>query len=191
MNHWSAIRAAYAAEMPAIMAARALGPKSQTDPYLMDWQFTPIERMAWADIRGRGLPFYPQMPVGRRFVDFGDPHLRIAVELDGKHFHEAATDLARDAELWKLGWRTFRIPGRESLPSDWSPFDPDQDYCVDRHIDWLRTTSEGFFFCLEATYYDADKHLNSKFPGLSSHIKTTLHSHRLLNFPLELGWEIA
>lgn len=84
------------------------------DPYaLADWAaiFTPIESAAWCELRSAGIPMWPQFPVGRFFVDFGNPAARIALECDGKAYHDAAKDAARDAELAQLGWRVLRAPG--------------------------------------------------------------------------------
>jgi very-short-patch-repair endonuclease len=86
------------------------------DPYVIaDWAmlFTPIEAAIWSDIRCYGLPFWPQFPIGRFVVDFADPVRRIALECDGAAFHDAAKDRARDAELERMGWTVYRIPGRE------------------------------------------------------------------------------
>lgn len=86
------------------------------DPYqIADWVslFSPIEYDAWCEIRAYGLPLWPQLPVGRFFVDFGNPVAKIALECDGKEFHSAAKDRIRDAELAELGWRVFRVTGSE------------------------------------------------------------------------------
>lgn len=84
------------------------------DPYqIADWVsvFTPIEAAVWSDLRCAGLSMWPQFPVGRFFVDFGNPVARIAIECDGKAFHDAQKDAARDLELARLGWKVLRIPG--------------------------------------------------------------------------------
>jgi very-short-patch-repair endonuclease len=85
------------------------------DPYeLGEWLqiFTPIEFSLWQDIRGYGLDLWPQLPVGRFFVDFGNPVARVAIECDGKQWHrDKAKDAARDQELEEMGWRVIRIPG--------------------------------------------------------------------------------
>lgn len=86
-----------------------------SDPYeIADWVsiFTTIERALWSDIRANGLPLWPQYPVGRFFVDFGNPEHRIAVECDGREFHQnVQKDRDRDAELNSLGWTVYRIDG--------------------------------------------------------------------------------
>lgn len=85
------------------------------DPYEVgDWLqiFTPIEYALWQDIRCYGLDLWPQLPVGRFFVDFGNPVAKVAIECDGKQFHmDKAKDAARDQELEAMGWEVIRIPG--------------------------------------------------------------------------------
>lgn len=85
------------------------------DPYEVgEWPsiFTPIESSLWTDIRCYGLDLWPQLPVGRFFVDFGNPVAKVAIECDGKEFHQdKAKDDARDAELEAMGWEVLRIPG--------------------------------------------------------------------------------
>lgn len=90
-------------------------------PYFVDWLpiFTHIEVDAWNAIRRLGLPFYPQYPVGRRFVDFGDPVTGLAIECDGAAWHDKVRDAERDAELADLGWTVKRFTGRQCvLPED-------------------------------------------------------------------------
>lgn len=85
------------------------------DPYEVgDWLsvFTPIEFSMWQDIRGMGLDLWPQLPVGRFFVDFGNPVAKVAVECDGRQWHlDQEKDAARDAELERMGWKVYRVPG--------------------------------------------------------------------------------
>jgi hypothetical protein len=91
------------------------------DPYMIaDWVllFTPIEAAIWSDIRAYGLPFWPQFPVGKYFVDFADPVRRIALECDGAAYHDAAKDRRRDEALEQMGWTTYRIPGRECFDDE-------------------------------------------------------------------------
>lgn len=87
--------------------------RGQYDPYIVDWTliFTPIEDDAWYSIRTLGLRMFPQYPVGRFFVDFGDPWLKCAIECDGRQWHTPERDARRDAELGALGWRVLHLPG--------------------------------------------------------------------------------
>lgn len=88
------------------------------DPYEVWWAdvFTPIEAAMWHELRRAGLVFYPQLPVGRAFVDFGNPFHKIAIECDGKAFHQDyLKDKARDVLLAERGWRVYRITGADCL----------------------------------------------------------------------------
>jgi very-short-patch-repair endonuclease len=104
------------------------------DPYaIADWSsiFTPIEDALWVDIRCAGIAMWPQFPVGRYFVDFGNPAARIAIECDGKAFHDVEKDAARDADLNRLGWTVLRIPGwrckKEAPAFDFDMTDEEED----------------------------------------------------------------
>lgn len=87
----------------------------RSDPYeVAYWPalFTPIEESLWSDIRRWSLDLWPQLPVGRFFVDFGNPVARIAVECDGLEWHkDKAKDCRRDQALGEMGWTVVRIPG--------------------------------------------------------------------------------
>lgn len=88
----------------------------RVDPYWVEWYdiFTPIERDAWIAIRSIGIPLYPQYPVLNYFIDFGNPALRIGVEVDGKDWHlDKEKDRVRDQELLDVGWHIYRCTGRE------------------------------------------------------------------------------
>lgn len=87
----------------------------RSDPYeVAYWPalFTPIEAALWSDIRRWSLDLWPQLPVGRFFVDFGNPIARIAVECDGVEWHkDKEKDCRRDQTLFEMGWEVVRIPG--------------------------------------------------------------------------------
>lgn len=97
---------------------------SGIDPlvHLADWSERPAkpragydslwERRLAAAMTRRGLTFFPQYSVGRRYLDFAlDPHGRkLAVEVDGQRWHtdrdggRKVSDRLRDAELRARGW---------------------------------------------------------------------------------------
>lgn len=113
-SKWDRIRAFYKANDEAILRAgrREWG----IDPYAWDSEagivLTPIEQALWADIRSLGAVLYPQYPVGRRFVDFGNPCAKVAIECDGAKWHtDAAADKARQSELEAEGWDVYRVGG--------------------------------------------------------------------------------
>lgn len=184
-ERWDAIREAYELEMPAIMAARARGGRS--NPNFIDWKMTPIEYWAWTDIRYLGLPLYPQVPVAGAFVDFGDPYLRIGVELDGAAFHNRAEDLARDRRLWAHGWRIFRIPGTEAFPraKDQMPAcledgDPDAPL-PGEGAEWIQDSGEGVLWALREMYFRTEP-VSKRFQAA---VWWSLAGHKLADFPLE------
>lgn len=109
---------------------------------IADWAslFTPIEQAAWHDIRGAGLPMWPQLPVSRFYVDFGNPIVKVALECDGKKFHDPAIDAVRDKVLGAMGWTVYRAPGWQcwheiSEPlgfEDWDREDQNEFYRAER-----------------------------------------------------------
>lgn len=111
-ERFSAIRANYKAFKDRV--ARGLDDWKTSDPYeLGNWTllFTPIEAAVWNDLREVDAGMWPQLPVGRFFVDFGCPLRRKAIECDGAAFHDAAKDAQRDRTLLDAGWAVMRIPG--------------------------------------------------------------------------------
>lgn len=120
MNDWLRIRAHYRAAWPAILAAGkaewALDPYAHEEAGVV---FTPIEQALWSDIRSLDAVLYPQFPVGRRFVDFGNPIARVAIECDGAEFHRnAVADRQRQAEIESHGWTVYRFPGWECVTDE-------------------------------------------------------------------------
>lgn len=137
----------------------------QYDPYLVDWIriFTPIEYDAWDTIRGRALPFYPQYPMDGIILDFADPIKKIAIECDGKEWHDAETDKAIDEKLFKKGWAVYRVTGRECRKAIDDPAELkelldngtiDEQEHDSRYVDWLMNTSEGVITSIATIYYE-------------------------------------
>lgn len=89
-------------------------------PYPFYVSLTPIESHLWQDIRqwpGQ-VRMYPQYPVGRYFVDFGDPWKQVAIEADGKQWHDAERDRIRDEAIKGKGWTIYRVSGKETIQED-------------------------------------------------------------------------
>lgn len=119
MTDWDRIRAHYKRHEAAIQAAGAS--EWGIDAYAWEEvaRMTPIEAWLWADIRAIGAVLYPQYPVGRRFVDFGNPVAKVAIECDGAKFHQdKEADDKRQREIEALGWTVYRVTGRECRTDD-------------------------------------------------------------------------
>lgn len=116
MNKWDAIREHYARHRDEIVDSASY--EWGIDAY--EWErcpeivMTPIEAALWQDIRSVGAVFYPQFPVGRFFVDFGNPVACVAIECDGAAYHkDIDRDDVRQREIEAHGWRVYRLTGRE------------------------------------------------------------------------------
>jgi very-short-patch-repair endonuclease len=114
MNDFQGIKALYRAKDSDIRRVGAN--RYGADPYcwsgLVD--MTPIEYAMWCDFRSLGIVMYPQYPVGKYFVDFGNPVAKVAIECDGAAYHtDKAADKSRHKKIESLGWNVYRFTGRE------------------------------------------------------------------------------
>ena len=156
METFREIRRAYKLQMPALKASAESA--DSIDPYFYDWQFTPIEDAVWQDIRGFGLPMFPQLPVNKYFVDFGNPFLKIAVECDGKQWHDKQKDNKRDQELMSEGWTIYRIPGnvcKKVLPAPWEidkEFMEGDEY-MNAGNKWFTETATGLVYAIKQKHF--------------------------------------
>lgn len=182
-GRWQVLRDVYAYYGPMI----AQYPHGM-NPYLVEWDFTPIEWHVWSDIRGGGLPFYPQYPVGRYFLDFGDPHKKIGLEADGRAFHDKAKDKKRDEDLSAQGWRIFRVAGYETLAAKHYPFDEGWWHRHTENPDafrqeveaWSLRWSEAVAWALRHVYYTEDP---DKYEFIDIAYRC-LNAHKLADFDL-------
>lgn len=160
----SDIRKHYELLTPRIMAVGEANATRWVSPYswIGNWPeiMSPIEFMAWQAIRCFGkFPLYPQYPVDKYFLDFGNPYLKIAVECDGKEFHQdVEKDMRRDKRLFEYGWKVYRISGSDcnkSVSDDYYDIEYHNDY-PDKQSrildDFYNTTIEGLLKAL-AIYY--------------------------------------
>lgn len=116
MNQYEAAKYFYSTHTLLIMAA----PRNEWAGDAYSWDrfigMTPIEKWLWGDIRDANAVFYPQYPVGRFFVDFANPVAKVAIECDGKAYHQdVEKDLARQKEIEAMGWRVYRISGKQCM----------------------------------------------------------------------------
>jgi len=127
MNQFEAAKHLYSQYAPMILA----GPKNEWAMDAYEWSgkfsLTPIEYNIWCEIRMANAVMYPQYPVGKYFVDFGNPVAKVAIECDGKAFHmDRAKDDLRQSEIEAMGWTVYRISGRDCNST--SPDDEEDEY---------------------------------------------------------------
>jgi very-short-patch-repair endonuclease len=153
-------------------------------PYFIDFTryFTPIEREAWNAIRSSRIILYPQYPVLNYFLDFGNPYLKIGLEMDGKEFHNAEKDFIRDTKLLNEGWKIFRVTGSEAVRPVREIYDHTDEYevrmtkCMNIH-----NTVEGIINAIYYVYFNKKEQVNYHY--YDEYI-TCLNDHRLADFYL-------
>jgi very-short-patch-repair endonuclease len=134
--------------------------------YPVDWStlFTPIEYMAWATIRNKGrIVLYPQYPILNFHVDFANPGLKIALEVDGQLYHNPEKDLIRDKQIRNIGWSIYRITGKEMVNikfKDWQSINDeeidDNDEKISLIHDWLMNSGDGIIEAIKTIYFIDD-----------------------------------
>lgn len=148
-------------------AIRAMYEIIDTDVYWVypvDWIriFTPIEDLAWGEIRRHCLPMWPQYPVGRFFADFADPKKKIVIECDGFKYHDRVRDADRDREMAGMGWTVYRVPGADCKRITEDPADV-YELLADQSIDqweaerrisyWYHATVDGLIASIAHVHY--------------------------------------
>ena len=133
------------------------------DRYPIDWTriFTPIEAAIWEESHYLCGQLLPQYPVGKCFVDFALPKKRIAIECDGRAYHDHVSDAERDRYLGSLGWTVYRISGSDCKRMLETPWDTIADRQLDGESDearqivreWLRSTAEGLIASIAAVHF--------------------------------------
>ncbi|MGI4717229.1 MAG: endonuclease domain-containing protein [Janthinobacterium lividum] len=167
-ERFARIRQHYEIELPRMQAEHERTGRVHFDPYRLDFtsDMTPIETAVWSDIRCAALPFFPQLPVLGYFLDFADPFKKIAIECDGKQWHDAEKDAKRDARLNAAGWIVYRIPGSMCKRTMRRPVDlllekqeagdtrEEALRLVRPHAgEWFATTSEGIVDAIGVLHY--------------------------------------
>lgn len=136
---------------------------SEYNPYPIDWvpHFSPIESMAWGEIRYLGLPFWPQFPIGKYFADFADPIKKIVIECDGKDFHSQDKDQPRDAYMVSNGWVVYRISGADCnriITPPWEEIvdkeiDCDSNQAISLYDNWFHKSIDGLVMSIAVIHY--------------------------------------
>ena len=164
---------------------------ASTYPY--DWSriFTPIEYRAWASIRGKGrIVLYPQYPALNYHLDFANPGLKVALELDGKEFHNKERDIIRDAELKKCGWTVYRVTGAEMSKTNYKElyeieeeyeYTYDEDKAIEDIRHWLLNTGDGVIHAIKEIHFEEHgcRIINENVKGYyRSYCHQTLENHQ-------------
>lgn len=126
---------------------------SYVNPYIVPWEsvLNANETNLFHCFRASGFPMYPQFPVGKYWVDFGNPFYKVAIEADSKTFHTIEKDIDRDFDLKKMGWTVYHIPSSLSFSKKqvdvYNVYRYDENY-VETWEDYLRNTLEGVLDCI-------------------------------------------
>jgi very-short-patch-repair endonuclease len=156
----SAIKSYYQSVESELLDHYYKNPLQYYDSYPTDWSkiFTPIEEMAWNAIRSKGrVVLYPQYPALEYFLDFANPGLKIALELDGKNFHNKERDFIRDLDLKRDGWIIYRITGKEMYRDCKEWFDieylPEEDK-IEEIDKWILNTGDGVIEAIRQVHFN-------------------------------------
>lgn len=74
---------------------------------------TPIEQMLLAELRTAGLSPRVQYDIPPYRVDFAFEDVNLAVEADGREWHDPDKDRSRDEKLEELGWHVMHFSGAD------------------------------------------------------------------------------
>lgn len=159
-----------------------------------DWTtiFSPIEFDAWQSIRCKGnIPLYPQFPVGKYYIDFGNPFYKVGLELDGKNYHDQNKDFNRDIELHQLGWKIIRINGFEMVKTDYHTWGGDyedwsnEDLFLDELRYWFLNTGDGIIEAMKVYFFGGNLLVPEQFIGQTNDIIfRSLITHNLIKCEL-------
>jgi hypothetical protein len=150
----------------------------------MNWYtfFSPLEEQVWQVIKSVGrVPLYPQYPVLNYFLDFANPHFKIAVEADGKQWHNEEKDRIRDENLVNAGWKVFRVGSRDIFNIvDIDDLDFYYEADREKYEDYLMNTIEGVIESIKQIYFNRREPNHLFFDTYYR----SLHKHRLVDFDL-------
>mgnify|MGYP000221077623 CR=1 FL=1 len=204
-DKWGFIRQLYMDNLAEILKTSEESITRWTQPYYFDWasHFSPIEEVAWNSIRSHGrIVLYPQFPVFNYFIDFANPYLKIGLELDGKEYHNLEKDKTRDELLSKIGWKIFRVSGKEANADYLELSDLHEKRIFGNEREealrkWLTRTLDGVIFSIKYFYFEGydNEAIMKEYPlddecqsegtiNLEHTMLETLKSHCLVPFDL-------
>lgn len=176
---YSKLKKIYDIHIDDIMGSAEKNINAGYDPYFVNWSnlFTPIEYDCWCSIRCQGVILFPQFSVAGYILDFANPYLKIAVECDGKDWHNEEKDKLRDTILYeKHGWKTFRIKGSEfyvdyKLPCEVIEYGYPQDSeeYKQEHENRIMNTGDGVIKSIHEVYFRKHHADDIYYRSLSKH----------------------
>lgn len=87
-------------------------------------ELSPPEEIAWDVLKSYRTFLLPQFPVKKYFVDFANPFLKIAIEIDGKKWHQdVEKDMVRQRDIEQDGWRFLRFSAIDAMTSKEDAFE--------------------------------------------------------------------
>jgi very-short-patch-repair endonuclease len=163
--------------------------------YPFDWRFNKNEESLWGSIvRNPQMVMYPEFPVLDRFVDFGNPFLRTAIEADSKAFHDKEIDTERDRQLLDECWKTFRVSYEENMRTfresgDISEMilDGHEIEALEELKNWMLNTSDGVVDAICFFYFmlpEERAQRMEKYPDYLPLAEETFKKHRYVDFEL-------
>lgn len=186
-DKWGIIRQVYMENISDIMAACTKNKNIGIDPYFIDWAdyLTPIQNIAWTEIRSSNTVFYPQFPLFNNFIDFANPYLKIGIELDVKESYDPIADKERNHVFAEYGWKIFRITEAECFAT-YKSFDEieETDNREEEIGNWMLNTCSGVIHAISQVYFTKPE---SRSKELLNHTFETLSKHQLATFDLDIS----
>lgn len=147
-----------------------------------DYIFSPIEKIAWHYIRLQRMVLYPQYPILNYILDFGNPYLKIGLELDGKEFHDKEKDRFRDQKIFdKEGWMIFRITGSEA---NRVISKPKQNSVEQSYDEYFFNSIEGIIESINQVFFYSE--LLKEDEWIYNKCISSLYAHKLADFKIIL-----
>lgn len=146
--------------------------------------FSSIEVDAWNSIRTKGgIVLYPQYPIESFFVDFGNPYLKIALELDGAAWHkDKDKDKQRDLTLQNLGWTIYRITGKEMMRTNYAEGIDIETGDRDEIEYWIMNTGDGMIEAMKCVYFckhEQEEYMSDQRGWFLALCKASLNVHNI------------
>lgn len=156
---YSAIRLYEKGEQLADPLKWPIDPYYYQSAFMFGWSFYDLEKKAWDTILSSRLCFFPQWselsgyekdPFRHYYLDFANPWLKLAIEIDGKQHNQPKAkkkDIERDKRLRSLGYTVYRIPSSalhvKEIRRDQESRHYNEDPCVDDVYDGLLDEAYG------------------------------------------------